>query len=27
MYQVKHDLLDDYMREQLRSPAVKVTFA
>lgn len=27
IYQVKHDLLDDYMREQLRSPAVKMMLA
>jgi hypothetical protein len=27
VYQVKHDLLDDYMRQQLRSPSVIMTFA
>ena len=27
IYQVKHDLLDDYMRQQLRSPSIKMTFA
>ena len=27
IYQVKHELLDDYMREQLRSPAVKMSLA
>lgn len=27
VYQVKHDLLSDYMRQQLRSPAVKMLFA
>jgi len=27
VYQVKHDLLADYMREQLRSPSVKMLFA
>lgn len=27
IYQVKHDLLSNYMREQMRSPTVKMTFA
>ena len=27
IYQVKHDLLSDYMREQLRSPAIKMHLA
>ena len=27
LYQVKYDLLDDYMRQQLHSPTVKMTFA
>ena len=27
IYQVKHGLLADYMRQRLRSPAVRMTFA
>ena len=27
IYQVKHDLFSDYLRQQLRSPAVQMTFA
>jgi hypothetical protein len=27
IYQIKHGLLDDYMRSQLRSPAIQMRFA
>jgi hypothetical protein len=27
IYQVKHGLLSDYLRQQLRSPAVRMTLA
>jgi len=27
IYQVKHQLLDNYMVEQLRAPTIKMTFA